>query len=159
MKYRLFRCVERLTQICNDIVDVFDPDAEPNHLGHHAGPALLFGRHLSMSRRSRVTGQRLRIAEIDEPRHQLQSIVEFHCGRKTPVDAEGHEGAGVAAQIFLRQRMIWIVGKARVINPFHPGVVAQEFGYGSSRFQYGAQLAARPFRFPVAARKSSGATK
>ena len=39
---RLFRRFERLIQIREDIIDVLDPDAQANHLGLNAGPALLF---------------------------------------------------------------------------------------------------------------------
>ena len=41
--------VERLLQICDDVVDVLDADAEANHFRHNAGVALLFRRHLPVS--------------------------------------------------------------------------------------------------------------
>src|ERR1700733_646494 len=41
--------VESLLQICNDVVAVFDPDAEANHFRHNAGLALFFRRHLPVS--------------------------------------------------------------------------------------------------------------
>ena len=40
--------------------------------GSNAGHALLFDRHLAMGGRGGMTGERFRIADIDEPRDQLQ---------------------------------------------------------------------------------------
>src|ERR1700686_2350923 len=49
--------VKRLIKIGDDVIDVFDADAEPNRLRSHSGLALLFSRHLSMSRRGWVASQ------------------------------------------------------------------------------------------------------
>src|ERR1700722_19555395 len=60
-------CVECLLQIVKDVVDVLDPDAEADHLRYDTCVALLFGGHLAMSGRRRVAGQRLGVAQIDQP--------------------------------------------------------------------------------------------
>jgi len=43
-----YRLSQRLIEIAYDIVCMFDPNAEPNHLGADAGLPLLLGRHLAM---------------------------------------------------------------------------------------------------------------
>src|ERR1700733_2029612 len=59
--------VERLLQICNDVVAVLDPNAEANHLRQNTSVALLFERHLPVRGRGGMACQRLGIAEIDNP--------------------------------------------------------------------------------------------
>ncbi len=127
--------------------------------GIDAGVALLFGGHLAMSGRSRMAGQRLGIAQIDQPLDQLQSVVEFDCGIVAALDADGHQRACAAAKIFLRQRMVGAVGKAGVIDPLDPGVVRAETRLPFGHFRHGARPATRRFRFPAAAEMRSAATR
>ena len=65
---------------------------------------------------------------IDEPLDQLERVVEPLAGLEAALDAEGQQRAGAAAEIFLRQRVVGIVGKARIIDPVDARIVAQEFG-------------------------------
>jgi hypothetical protein len=39
-------CCQGLIQILDDVVDMFDPDAEANHLRQYSSALLLLGRHL-----------------------------------------------------------------------------------------------------------------
>src|SRR5581483_4391925 len=57
---------KRLVEVCDDVVDVLDADTEPDGLRANTGDALLLGRHLSMCGRGRMTGERLRIAQIHQ---------------------------------------------------------------------------------------------
>ena len=70
----------------------------------------------------------LAVAEVDQPLDQLQRVVEPLAGLEAAGDAEGQQRAGAAAEIFLRQRMIGIVGEAGIIDPGDARIVAQEFG-------------------------------
>ena len=85
-------------------------------------------RHLPMRRRGRMAGERLGVADIDQPLEQLQRVVERLAGFEPAGDAEGQQRAGAAAEIFLRQRVIGIVGEAGVVDPVDARIVAQEFG-------------------------------
>jgi len=50
----LLGCIERLIEVVDDVVDVFDADAEPHHLWTHPGFALFLNRHLPMGGRGRM---------------------------------------------------------------------------------------------------------
>src|SRR5438105_2939320 len=108
MTYR-FRRKERLIEVGDDVIDVFDPDAEPNHLRFHPGLALLFGRHLAMCSRGRVTCQRLYVTQIDEPLDELERVVEVLGGLKPSLDPKGNQSAGLAGKVFLGERIIGAV--------------------------------------------------
>src|ERR1700716_2919093 len=120
--------VERLVEIGDDVVDMLDADAQPDHLRPPAGLALLLGRHLPMRGGSRMTGERFRVAHVDQALEQPEGVVEPLAGRKATRDPEGQQRAGPAAEIFLRQRVVGTVGKSGIPDPVDPGVVAQEFG-------------------------------
>src|ERR1700744_5863157 len=98
-----------LVQVRHDVVDVLDADAQTDAAGSDAGRQLLFRRHLPVSGRGRMAGKRLRVAEIHQTLEQLQGVVEAHAGGQAAANFEGHERAGVAAEIFLHQRVIGIV--------------------------------------------------
>ena len=104
---------QRLIEIGDDVVDMLDADAEPDHFRPHAGLALLLGRHLPMRGRGRMAGERLGVAHIDQPLEQLERVVEALAGVKPAGDAEGQQRTGAAAEIFVRQRVIGIVGETR----------------------------------------------
>ncbi len=59
-------CGEGLVEIGDDVVDVFNADAEPYRFGKNAGLALVFRRHLTMRGGRRMAGERLRIADVHE---------------------------------------------------------------------------------------------
>src|SRR5579871_2112955 len=88
------RCrAESLIEIGQDIVDMFDPDAQANHLWQNAGLALFLGRHLTVSGRSRVAGQRLGIAQVHQTGDELERIVEADSGFVAAVDTHHHQRA------------------------------------------------------------------
>ena len=89
---------------------------------------LFLRRHLPMRGRGRVAGERLGIAHIDQPLEQLERVVERLARLEPADDAEGQERASAAVEIFPRQSVIGIIGKAGVIDPFDPRIAAQEFG-------------------------------
>ena len=75
-----------------------------------------------------MTGERLGIAHIDQPLEQLERVVERLARFEAADDAEGQERASAPAEIFPRQSVIGIIGKAGVVDPFDPRIAAQEFG-------------------------------
>ena len=119
---------------------------------------LLLGGHLPMGGRGRMAGQRLRIAEIDQTLDQLERIVEFCRGSIAAAHAEGHQRAGAAAKIFLRERVIGVVRKAGVVDPLDRWIAAQELGDSACRFRRGDRCAAPRSRFPAAAETRSAET-
>src|SRR3984957_65091 len=108
---------KRLIEVGDDVVDVLDADREADHLRPHASFLLLRRRHLPMRGRSRMAGERFGVAHIDQPLEQLERIVKRLAGIEAAGDAEREQRRGAPVQILLRQRMIGIVGKARIIHP------------------------------------------
>src|SRR5215472_8318072 len=132
---KTFRCGQCLLEVGDDIVDVLDPYADANHSWLHSGGTLLLGGHLSMSGRGRVAGQRLGIAQVDEPLDEFERIVEFLGGYEASLDPESHQRTGAAAQIFLCKSIVKAVWEARVVDPIDSGMPAQEFGDGFAVFR------------------------
>src|ERR1700722_1987081 len=98
---RLFRGLEplmrpagrgqRLVDILNDVGGVFDADRQPDGFRQYPRHALLLGGHLPVRGRGRMAGERFRIADIDQPRDQLQRVVEGLAGLQAALDAEGEQ--------------------------------------------------------------------
>ena len=101
------------------------PTLEPDHFGPYAGLLLLFWRHLPVRGRCGMAGERFRVADIDQPREQLERIVEPLAGLEPSRHAEGQQRTRPAAQILLRQRVIGAVREAGVVDP-SDAVVAQK---------------------------------
>src|SRR3984957_18974724 len=87
---------ERLVQIGDDVIDVFDAHAEADAAGGDTGRLLLRQCHLSMRRRCRMAGERFRIAEVHQTLEQLELIVEAHSRLGTAKDLECHQRASPA---------------------------------------------------------------
>src|SRR5207302_889214 len=100
------RRVQRLIEVVDEVINVFDADAEPDRFGSYSSLALFFGRHLSMRAGGRVARQGFGVAQIHEPHNQLKRVVELHGGRKAPLDSEGHQGTGSTQKISLGERTI-----------------------------------------------------
>ena len=60
--------------------------------------------------------------------NSFERVVKMPCRPQARRDAEGQERTSAAAEIFPRQRVVGIVGKARVIDPCDARIAAQEFG-------------------------------
>ena len=75
-----------------------------------------------------MAGERFSVAHIDQPLEQFERVVERLSGIEPADNAEGEQRGGAATEIFLRQRVIGIVGKARIVDPGYTRVGAQEFG-------------------------------
>ena len=52
--------------------------------------------------------------------------MELDRGRETALDADSHQRAWVAAEIFLRQLMAGMIGKANVIDPLNVAMSFEE---------------------------------
>src|SRR5262249_53963915 len=139
---------ERLVEIRDDVVDVLDADGEPDHFRPHAGFLLLLRRHLPVRGRSRVASERFGVAHIDQTLEQLERIVKRLAGLEPADDAEGEQRTGAAVRIFLRQRVIGIVGEAGIVHPSDARIRTQEFG-DPARILH-MTLDAPPFPLPAA---------
>ena len=67
------RRVERLREVGEDVVGMFDADGEPHVAGRDAGGELLLGRQLLMRRRGGMDGERARVADVGDMIEQLRA--------------------------------------------------------------------------------------
>src|SRR5581483_6686540 len=122
-------CAESLIEIGDDVVDMFDADAEPNRFGSDASPELLFRRHLPVGSGGRMAGQGLGITQVDQTLDQIQRVIKGLGGFEAPFDSEGHQRAGMAGQVLSGERIMSAVSEARVVYPLDPGILAQKLRY------------------------------
>jgi|HubBroStandDraft_4_1064222.scaffolds.fasta_scaffold250821_2 hypothetical protein len=120
------RRVEGLIEVGDDVVDVLDPDAQPDHLGTDACGFELICGHLPVRRRGRMAGQRLGVANIDQPLDETERVVEPLAGIEPSFYAERQQRGGAAAQIAPRERVVWTVAKSSVVDPGDARIIAQE---------------------------------
>src|SRR5579871_2610884 len=84
----LRRCPEALVEIGQDIVDMFEPDREPDIAFRHAGGQLFRRIELGMGRRCRVDREAARVADIGDMIEQLEGIDEFPSGFAAALEFE-----------------------------------------------------------------------
>src|SRR5262249_28501937 len=125
----LARRGQRLVEVVDDVVDVLDADAQPDHLGLDAGLELLVRRPLPMGGGSRVAGERFRVAHVDQALDQLERVVEAFARVEAAAHPEGEQRTRAPVQILARQRVIRTVAEAGIIYPGDARVVAQKRGY------------------------------
>ena len=92
----------------------------PNHIRRHTRTPLLRLRQLLMRRRRRMNHQRLRIAHVRKIACQLQSIHDLITDPNVfaALYTETQHSSELAfPQQLLRQRVRWVVLKARISDP------------------------------------------
>ena len=79
-----------------------------------------------MGGRSRVAGQRLGVAQVQQSGDELQRVVKADGGFVAALDVQRHQRAALPIEVLRRQRVVGTVGKAAV----RPGIRT----YTRSRF-------------------------
>ncbi|CAB3804642.1 hypothetical protein LMG28138_05550 [Pararobbsia alpina] len=88
----------------------------------HARFHQLLCRELPVGGRRGMCGQRLRVSDIDEPREQLEGILETRPTRTAALDTEGQDARCLARQILGDERVIRMIDEARMVDPFDLGM-------------------------------------
>src|SRR5580704_14788230 len=117
---------QRLIEIFEYVLNVFDADAEPDCFRGNAGSTLLVRSHLPMRGRSGMAAQRAGVADIDQSFDKLERIVEHLGGLETACDAEGEQRGSPPAEILARERVVRAIAEAGVVNPRDAGVGVQK---------------------------------
>ncbi len=128
------RLVESLAEIGDDVIDMLDAHAQPNHFRSNTDLLLFFRRQLAVSGGGRMTSQRLGIAHVDHSFEEAQGIEAFPAGFEAAFDAKGQQRATARAHIFLRHRVEWTVREPRVVYPLDSLMAAEEFRYSACIF-------------------------
>jgi hypothetical protein len=93
-----------LVDVVDEVVDVLEPDGQPDGLRPDAGAVPLVGQ-LAVGGRGRVDGQRLGVPQVEQPLEQLQRVEEGQAGLVAPGGPEGDDGRDPPLQVALDQ--VW----------------------------------------------------
>ena len=78
-----------------------------------------------------MAGERLGVADIDQPLDQPERVIEFPARLETPFHPEGQKRRHAAAEISFGQIVKRTVGKPGILHPLHTRIGAQEFRHGA----------------------------
>ncbi len=109
---------------------MLDAHRQAHHALGHAGLLQFFRPELAVGGGGRVRGQRASIADVYEPREELQGIEEARAGRagigaRYGPQLERENAGGPAAEQALRDRMVGVAGQGGVPHLRHLGVLLQ----------------------------------
>src|SRR5215472_12780018 len=82
-----------------------------------------------VSCRCRMAGQRLRIPPVHHPLEQLESVEALPAALIAAFYPKRHQRTEVVAQIAVRHRIEWTIGKTRIIHPLNHGMSAEKLGH------------------------------
>jgi hypothetical protein len=99
-----------LIDVPQDVIDVFESDAQSHEVSGNAGGNELFVIELLMRGTRRMNDQGARIADIREVAEQLHVVDECLCCSEPAVDPEGEHGTGAARRVLQSAIMIAVTG-------------------------------------------------
>ncbi len=120
---------QRLVQIPQDIVDIFQTDAQTDKVGSDAGGEHLVFVELAVRGGDRVDGQALGVAYIGKMAQELEVVDKLFAGLDSSFDAKTEDGAVALGQIFLGPFVVGVVLEARVHHPTDSLVFGEIFCY------------------------------
>ena len=92
-------CGEAALEVPNQVVDVFEPDRQPNRIGADPGRAQFVIGQLLMSRRGRMDHETFGVADVREVTPQLERLDERTAGLASPAQTEREDCAGAERKI------------------------------------------------------------
>ncbi len=122
--------LQRLVQIGDDIVDMFDADRDAHHVRPRPRGDQLGLAQLAVRGRGGMDDQRARIADIGEMAEQLDLRDQLHPGVVATLQPEGEHRPALAAEISVGERLVGIGLEPGIGHPCHLLVVLQPFGHG-----------------------------
>ena len=121
---------ERLVDVGEDVVDVFDADGEADEVGGDAGgPELVVGE-LAVGGAGGVQDAGARVGDVRHDGRELEAIHEARGGGAAALDAEGDDAAGAVGQVLPRQRVEGVAFEAGVVDPGDARVLFEVFRDG-----------------------------
>src|SRR5438270_2307453 len=100
------RLGQRLLEIPENVLEVLDPDRDPDQLGPDPGRAQLLVVELLVRRRAWMDDQRLRVAHVGYVREELHRLDAPLPRLPTALDAECEDRAGALGQVLLGQLVV-----------------------------------------------------
>src|SRR2546421_10568478 len=93
------RLGQRLLEVPEDVLEVLDPDRDPDQLGPDPGRAQLLGVELLVRRRAWMADQRLRVAHVGYVREELHRLDAPLPRLPTALDPEYADRAPAPARV------------------------------------------------------------
>jgi hypothetical protein len=103
------------------------PTADAHHVGPTPRGQLLRFVQLAVRGAGRVADQRARVADVDQVAHELRAFDELHARGHARPSPERQQARGTA-HLAHQQRMLRVVGQARVVDPGHRRVAGAGTG-------------------------------
>ena len=107
---------------------MLDADRQAHEVVADTGSLQLLGRQLPMRRRRRVARQRFGIADVDEPRHELERVDKLRTSLDAALDAEAQDAGRAPAHVLVGQRLVLTVWQPGVAYPLDLLVPLQVLG-------------------------------
>ena len=126
----LFRSVQCLLDVLNDIFHVLDTHRQANQVGSHSGFAQLIVRELAVRMAGRMQHAGARVRHVSDDGHHLQAVHEADGIFFRAFQAEGDDAARAVRQVFLSQLVVFVALQSAVVHPSHPFVLFQKLGHG-----------------------------
>ena len=111
----LLYSLERLLQICDDIVDVLGADGQADGVGLNAHIQQLLLGQLRMGGGGGMDHQRLHICHIGQQGEDLQMVDELEGLLLAALDLEGKDGSAAVGEVLLIQGMIGMIGQGGMV--------------------------------------------
>ena len=117
------RFCERLIQILDQIVGIFDSDGQPDDVGLRARSRLLFRGQLPVRGRGRMDHQRSGITQIGNVAEDFEAVHELYASVVAALHREGEQGSRALRAYLLYPRVVRRRRQSGVGNFFDPIIV------------------------------------
>ena len=124
-----FGLLQRLLDVGDDVVHVFDADGEADEVGSDAGLAELLVGELTMGVAGWMEDTAAGIGYVGDDADELQTVHKADGILARSLQSEGNNAARAVWQVLLAEDVIGVVGQAAVVDPRHLIVPLKPFGY------------------------------
>ena len=113
-------------KICAEVIDVFDADAEAEHVRVYACCYLLLRTELRVSCRCRVYDKRLRVSHAAHMEDELEAGYQCCRSLKSAFDPECKHSTEAMLEVLACEIVVLVALKARVVDTLHCRVFLEE---------------------------------
>src|SRR5580698_1832615 len=121
------RCrIQGLIQVFNDVLRMFEPDAEPDRFGAYTCPTLFVWSHLPVGGRGGMAAKRASVTDIDQPFDQLKGVIESLGRIQAALHTESKQRRRPPIEVLAGKLMIRTLWKADIVDPSDPWITPQK---------------------------------
>ena len=120
--------IQGLADVGQQVIGVFQSHAETYEVRGNAGFSQLLIAKLAVGVAGWMKHTCLGIGYMCNDAYQFERIHEADGLLAASLETEGYYAASAMGQVFLCQRIIFVVGQSGEIDPFHAGVIVKKLG-------------------------------